>query len=151
MFLKVWCFYVAFAIGCSFRCACMSKSKDHPTCSHGRRNVVTRKCKPFYSRGRVISRKKSAYYTPKPRIFLKSGISKPWVSKKGPVTSRFHVFLYGQNAICFLHPQTPGISSNKDYQNHGSPKRTCNKQISILVVLRQKGICLLHPQTPGIS
>ena len=40
-------FYVAFAIGCSFRCACISKSKDYPTCSHGR-NVVTRKCKPSY-------------------------------------------------------------------------------------------------------
>ena len=55
--------------------------------------------------------------------------------------------VFGENAICLLHPQTPGFSSNQEYQNHGSQKRTSNKPISIFS-LWPKCNLLLTPPNP---
>ena len=65
----------------------------------------------------------SAYYTAKPQEFPKIRIIKTMGPQKRTCNKQISIFLYGQNAICFLHPQAPGISSNKDYQNHGPPKK----------------------------
>ena len=71
------------------------------------------------------------------------------VPQKRPVISRFQFRgFWGKMQSAYYTPQTPGISSNKDFQNHGPPKKTCDKQISISGVLGQDAICLLHPTNP---
>ena len=56
--------------------------------------------------GRLISRIKSAYYTPKPKECPQIRIIKTMgPQKKRPVISRFQILgVLGQNAICLLHP-----------------------------------------------
>ena len=83
-------------------------------------------------KGHVISRfqfwwfwgkKESAYYTPKHQEFLKIRIIKTMGPKKRTSNKQISILVVlGQNAICLLHRQTPGISSNKDHQRHAAKK-----------------------------